>query len=124
MPNKPLHPCNYPGCPKLTTRRYCETHDKQVNKSYEVNRETAVQRGYNHRWHKASKRFLDEHPLCAECQRQGYDTAATVVDHKKPHKGNQELFWDEDNWQSLCALCHDIKTAKEDGGFGNRSKNK
>ena len=31
-----------------------------------------------------------------------------------------ELFWDSSNWQGLCAKCHGIKTASEDGGFGNR----
>lgn len=45
-------------------------------------------------------------------------TAATVVDHKMPHKGNMALFWDHDNWQSLCKPCHDYKTATQDGGFG------
>ncbi len=43
---------------------------------------------------------------------------ATVVDHIRPHKGNQELFWDVTNWGALCKRCHDIKTVKEDGGFG------
>ncbi|WP_309242099.1 HNH endonuclease [Paenibacillus sp. S150] len=36
-----------------------------------------------------------------------------------PHKGDMELFWNEANWQPLCASCHGIKTAKEDGGYGN-----
>lgn len=31
---------------------------------------------------------------------------ATVVDHIKPHRGNQKLFWDKENWQSLCTKCH------------------
>jgi 5-methylcytosine-specific restriction protein A len=43
---------------------------------------------------------------------------ATVVDHIKPHRGNQESFWDSDNWRAMCKRCHDIKTVKEDGGFG------
>ena len=30
MPYKPLKPCAYPGCPKLTSKRYCEEHDIQV----------------------------------------------------------------------------------------------
>ncbi|WP_085981300.1 MULTISPECIES: HNH endonuclease signature motif containing protein [unclassified Paenibacillus] len=42
---------------------------------------------------------------------------ATVVDHITPHKGDMGLFWDQGNWQPLCATCHSIKTAKEDGGF-------
>ena len=41
------------------------------------------------------------------CELLGRITAATVVDHKIPHKGDPQLFWDETNWQSLCAPCHD-----------------
>ena len=43
---------------------------------------------------------------------------ATVTDHVTPHKGDETLFWDEDNHQSLCETCHDVKTVTEDGGFG------
>jgi len=42
--------------------------------------------------------------MCAE---QGKVTPATVVDHVKPHKGDQQLFWDKTNHQALCKLCHD-----------------
>ncbi|WP_308302390.1 HNH endonuclease signature motif containing protein [Bacillus sp. V5-8f] len=52
-------------------------------------------------------------PLCVECGRPGTD-----VDHIKPHKGNQALFWDSSNWQTLCKPCHSHKTATKDGGFG------
>ena len=45
-------------------------------------------------------------PLCVMCTAQGRVTAAQVVDHITPHKGNEELFWDESNWQSLCATHH------------------
>jgi 5-methylcytosine-specific restriction protein A len=44
------------------------------------------------------------------------------VDHIIPHKGNMNLFWDKRNWQSMCGRCHSKKTAKEDGGFGNKSR--
>lgn len=81
-------------------------------------RPTAAQRGYGSRWQKASKGYLDSHPLCAECERHGRTTAATVVDHVIPHKGDQSLFWDSDNWQPLCGTCHNRKTATTDGGFG------
>ncbi len=66
-----------------------------------------------------------EHPLCAECERQTPPrlTAATVVDHIVPHKGDMERFWDADGWQSLCDSCHGVKTSKE-GAFGrNRPGN-
>ena len=72
-------------------------------------RGTAVQRGYGARWQKARTQFLAEHPTCAMCAQQDPPrlTPATVVDHVKPHKGDMELFWDTDNWQSLCKPCHD-----------------
>ncbi|WP_197457685.1 HNH endonuclease signature motif containing protein, partial [Snodgrassella sp. CFCC 13594] len=43
-------------------------------------------------------------------------TEATVVDHIKPHCGDMKLFWNRNNWQSLCKGCHDsIKQAEEKG---------
>lgn len=41
------------------------------------------------------------------CSVLGHVTAATVVDHKIPHKGDESLFFDDDNLQSLCKTCHD-----------------
>jgi len=43
---------------------------------------------------------------------------ATVVDHVIPHRGNQDIFWDQSNWQAMSKPCHDSKTALEDGGLG------
>ncbi len=37
-------------------------------------------------------------------------TPATVVDHIIPHRGDQKLFWDENNWQGLCEHHHNTKT--------------
>jgi 5-methylcytosine-specific restriction protein A len=113
MPSKPKVPCKYPLCPEVIEpgQRYCEKH-KQNKNSYDNYRGNANERGYNYRWQKASASFLIRHPLCAECLRKGIVTAATVVDHIKPHRGDYELFWDEDNWQSSCKKHHDIKTGK------------
>lgn len=70
-------------------------------------RASAAARGYDGRWAKARATFLAEHPLCVLCEALGHTTAATVVDHKKPHRGDQALFWDTNNWQPLCKECHD-----------------
>lgn len=48
------------------------------------------------------------------CKAQGYRTLATVVDHVKPHKGDLSLFWDPNNRQSLCKVCHDSAKAIEE----------
>lgn len=62
-----------------------------------------------------------EHPLCEceECKELNRLLPATVVDHIIPHKGDKILFWDPKNHQAMSKKCHDRKTAREDGGFGN-----
>ncbi len=50
---------------------------------------------------------------CAECGRRGAITAATFVDHKRPHGGNDAMFWDQSNWQPLCRHHSNVKTGQE-----------
>lgn len=80
---------------------------------------TTAERGYGARWQKVRATFLASHPLCAMCAAQGFIVVATVVDHIVPHMGNQTLFWDENNWQPLCASHHSSdKQREERGGAG------
>lgn len=76
---------------------------------------SAHARGYGRRWQKARLDFLDRNPLCIDCLAANPKriSEATDVDHVVPHQGNQSLFWDETNWQSLCHSCHSRKTARE-----------
>ena len=106
MPMKPQKPCKHPGCPNLTDKRYCEIHSEE--------RASAHKRGYDNNWRKARNRFLKHNPLCVRCKEEGKVTAAKVVDHIKPHRGDKTLFWDRSNWQSLCERCHNRKTRTED----------
>lgn len=112
MPTRPKTPCKHRNCPNLVAygRKYCEKHALL----HETERRNAAERGYGWQWQKASKRFLRAHPLCARCKAKGRLTAATVVDHVIPHRGDHTLFWDEKNWQPLCKSCHDHKTMTED----------
>jgi len=70
-------------------------------------------------WLLLRKKHLSEQPLCEECKAQGKYAAATDVDHRNPHRGDERMFFDPANLQSLCKQCHSKKTAREDGGFGN-----
>lgn len=83
-----------------------------------MERGSSTARGYGSRWQKARATYLCRNPLCVECFKQSKVVPATVVDHIRPHKGDQKLFWDRDNWAALCKRHHDSKTAREDGGFG------
>lgn len=70
------------------------------------------------RWRKARAQYLVVNPLCVMCEARGRVTPATVVDHKIPHKGDYDLFWDRDNWQSLCDNDHNtIKQMQEIHGY-------
>ena len=110
MPKRPKRPCRYPGCPNLCeSGTYCPEHSAE---SPDRQRGNAAERGYDAKWRRARKLFLQRHPLCANCLSQGALTPATVVDHIVPHRGDHRLFWDEQNWQPLCKACHDRKTGR------------
>jgi len=85
-------------------------------------RQSAHQRGYDWQWRRYRAAYLREHPLCIACLGEGRTTAADVVDHVVPHRGDDALFWAPSNHQPLCRPHHDTKTAREDGGFGNRRR--
>jgi 5-methylcytosine-specific restriction enzyme A len=72
------------------------------------------------RWKKSRKEFMKQHPLCVECKSKAVIKAASVEDHIEAHKGDEVLFWNQNNWQALYKKCHDRKTAKEDGRWGSR----
>lgn len=69
------------------------------------------------RWQKVRRIHLAGEPLCRICADDGYITPATVVDHIKPHKGDEALFFDPANLSSLCKLHHDsVKQSEERTG--------
>lgn len=59
------------------------------------------------RWTKGRAWFLRQNPLCVFCGEEGIATPATILDHIKPHKGDEKLFYDQTNWQGLCKPHHD-----------------
>ena len=69
---------------------------------------------------------LKRQPLCENCLKHGRITAATVVDHKTPHKGDIRLFLDPNNHQSLCDdprwRCHSSDKQREEHGNAPRQQ--
>lgn len=122
MPRAPRRPCSYPGCGALTDSGRCDKHRAAERQEHDRRRGSSAARGYGVAWRKAREGFLRAHPLCQcpECDEGRIRTlVATVVDHKRPHRGDMALFWDSSNWQAMAKACHDRKTAREDGAFGN-----
>lgn len=125
-----MRPCGKSGCPKLVQKGYCVDHQRATPKALsDASRPTSTQRGYGARWQRESRAFLEENPLCEGLRlapggpvvintHVGVLVAADEVDHIVAHKGDPVLFWDKSNWQGGCKVCHSVKTATEDGGFG------
>lgn len=83
-----------------------------------MQRASSTARGYGSRWQRERLNHLRAEPACRMCAQLGVTTAATVVDHIVAPKGNEALFWDPGNWQSLCKPCHDsVKQSQERTGI-------
>jgi 5-methylcytosine-specific restriction protein A len=71
---------------------------------------------YGRRWRAARAGHLRNHPLCVMCKADGRTTEAVIVDHVTPHRGDQKLFWNKSNWQSLCKTHHDATKQRMEHG--------
>jgi 5-methylcytosine-specific restriction endonuclease McrA len=90
-------------CPKTVER------DRERKARFDDKRPCARARGYTRTWEAERRAFLKLNPTCCRC-----GEPASVVDHIKPHKGDDRLFWDRTNWQPLCRHCHNsAKQAQE-----------
>lgn len=103
MPQKPPHPCNRPGCPKLTTARFCEAHAQY----HEQQRGSASSRGFDHEWRTRTRpRILARDPFCRKCKRK----PSTQVHHVIARaRGGSD---DDENLEGWCRPCHDALGGK------------
>lgn len=101
----PKHRVKYPAA-----RRHCPpTPSRQARRALATNSAA---------WLALRQQVLNREPLCRCCAARGVIRAATDVDHIDGDASNN----DDANLQPLCRRCHSRKTAREDGGFGNRKK--
>ena len=114
MPTAPKRPCPEPGCRRLQP---CEVHrrhlragqtytDRKANEPWRAMYSTA-------RWKRLRQSVLSREPLCRACAQESRWTLATVVDHIRPHRGDEALAYEPTNLQPLCAHHHSAKTAAE-----------
>ena len=59
------------------------------------------------KWKRRRAAFLMANPLCKFCEAAGRAALATVVHHEILHKGDETIFFDEEDWAGLCKPCHD-----------------
>src|SRR5574344_1864672 len=105
--------CNFPCCSNYAVDKhtYCEEHLKQSQERHQnfMNAKRANTSLYNtQRWRTLRKEHLKEQPYCVCCG----STENLTVDHIFEARGNEELFFNPDNLQTLCSTCHRYKTAQ------------
>lgn len=69
------------------------------------------------RWQKLRMKVLIRDLFTCQmegCGRIEHNTSLLVADHKKAHRGDEALFWDERNLQCLCKPCHDRLKQREE----------
>jgi 5-methylcytosine-specific restriction protein A len=119
MVANPLRPCRRAGCRRLHHNRsgFCDRHEKEYNEQARLaarrtddRRGSAQERGYDVTWRRLRLMQLRKEPLCRMCKADGRITPAVMVDHIIPIEGRDDpRRLDEDNLQSLCRTCHDVK---------------
>lgn len=65
-------------------------------------------------WFTARQAQLARQPLCERHLARGDVVAATVVNHRIPHRGAWALFIDPANHESVCKPCHDGDIQREE----------
>lgn len=70
------------------------------------------------RWQRLRTSVLNRDAYtCRKCGGIECDTSRLVADHILPHRGDEVLFWDDQNLQVLCVTCHSsLKQAEERAG--------
>lgn len=101
-------PCAQPGCQLLVPKGRCPDHTTENNRRIDRHRGSRHDLGYDAEWEETRERIFErDFQLCQVCRTR----AATEVDHVVPKEagGSDE----DDNLQSICSICHDIKTGTE-----------
>lgn len=109
--------CSWPRCGRITHGRYCDEHQQQADArarekylaaqvKHNAERAETDQLYKTERWRKLRAVFLRRHPLCVQCQADGYVRPAEMVDHIVPVKARPELFFEWSNLRPLCKQCH------------------
>lgn len=85
-----------------------------LNRRYNPKQQGRNNRAFyqSERWHRLSRQYRKQNPLCVECKKEGKLTRAQEVDHILPIAQGGDP-WDVSNLQSLCKHHHSQKTMKE-----------
>jgi 5-methylcytosine-specific restriction protein A len=107
--------CNSPGCSNLinSNERYCKEHTFEPVRTPFKNATRFNESLYHTaQWRTLRKKILNEQPYCFKCGIPK-DETKLEVHHIIPPRGNEELFFNENNLVAVCPVCHKIITSQE-----------
>jgi 5-methylcytosine-specific restriction protein A len=68
------------------------------------------------RWRKLAAEVKLRDLFTCQMQSCGRIGGVLVADHRRPHRGNPDLFWNEANLWTICKPCHDGAKQREEKG--------
>ena len=104
--------CKSPGCNDLIdfSQSYCERHIPEKRIPFMTAERSNESLYSTSKWKKLRKKILSEYNYCFKC---GLESKLLDIHHEIPPRGNEELFYDENNCIPVCKSCHRILTAYE-----------
>jgi 5-methylcytosine-specific restriction endonuclease McrA len=69
------------------------------------------------RWQRLSRSVIERDGFICQwpgCGKFEPKRSMLVADHRTPHRGDETLFWDENNLWTLCKPCHDSRKQREE----------
>jgi 5-methylcytosine-specific restriction enzyme A len=115
MARRSLAVCAEPGCPELSTRSYCEEHERQRERQ----RGTRTQRGLGDDWIRLRDRIVRQHVAAHGWTCPGHGRPPHPVepgkltgDHIVPRSVAPDRRLDPANVQVLCLSCNSRKGAR------------
>jgi len=117
MPSRAFKVCKEHECNNLTQdpSGYCPNHIHlvaDIKRQRERLRGSSKSRGYDCRWEKLRKVFVNENPLCHDCMIKGIYTPTKEVHHIKKVRDFPLLRLVKSNLMGLCKSCHSVRTAR------------
>lgn len=108
MALKAKRPCAEFGCNNLTTKFYCEKHQRNSHKYYNKSRDKKYDSFYKtSAWVRLRNvAFERDNGLCQQCLKKGILKRADVVHHIVEIREDWSKRLELNNLESLCHACH------------------
>lgn len=110
--------CRQAGCNQVSDEPYCPKHRNRPKKNWRdaktapfANAVRSNQGLYETpRWRQLRAKIIErDGHRCCRCGRPDN----LQVHHRRPPRGNEEIFFDENNCETVCRFCHATETASE-----------